>query len=474
MSDARSKRLRDLSWPATCAFYTSNLNLELRKLIESAKRFAQGSTLPGYNLLLGERDLWSDVYGVQNMLRISFDIEKTDDPFAARLMDAEAWLGRLFAGCRMKDPRKLPDDASEHARRLSSPGCIQAFEQILALVPDPFDTPQRTSLQLFEWARFHLGVEASEWRFIEDVKLPEAFRAKWHEAIIDDEGALPVEKVIAIRKQLLIDARLWTGGVSPRGLASDPLSPQAAGFGLTVGTTPISELDVFWALLRQFLNVMLGYDVGRDSEPLNFEESISTGESIHITCPNGFAASVGNAIKRVDARKFPTDEAALFRSARDRFRSLVKRHGCTDDDEEMSMLRPAPSDDPDLVALKLLVTHRIPSQSNLVSPIEPISPPLPTLTSKSLDQPSEKAIQCYRLKFYRGDDLSQESIGKQVYGCKGKQSQVSRDLERVKAWISAGNVLPDMDHEKPKVFYTDPARLDRGPRRNPGRPHEHE
>ncbi len=79
-------------------------------------------------------------------------------------------------------------------------------------------------------------------------------------------------------------------------------------------------------------------------------------------------------------------------------------------------------------------------------------------------EPSEEAIQCYRLIVLRGDLTSQRSIAKQVYGDESKQYQVSRDLKVVKKWIKAGNVLPDLDSPRPKIYPVDPAKLNRGAR----------
>ena len=79
-------------------------------------------------------------------------------------------------------------------------------------------------------------------------------------------------------------------------------------------------------------------------------------------------------------------------------------------------------------------------------------------------EPSEEAIQCYRLIVLRGDLTSQRSIAKQVYGDESKQYQVSRDLKVVKKWIKAGNVLPDLDSPRPKIYPADPAKLNRGAR----------
>jgi hypothetical protein len=92
---------------------------------------------------------------------------------------------------------------------------------------------------------------------------------------------------------------------------------------------------------------------------------------------------------------------------------------------------------------------------------------------RKLKEPSEQAIQCYRLKFLKGDDWTQEAIGKRIYGKVGMQSRVSRDLKAVKIWIAAGNVLPEMkEGPTPKAFSVDPRNLDAGPRRVRRQPSE--
>lgn len=84
--------------------------------------------------------------------------------------------------------------------------------------------------------------------------------------------------------------------------------------------------------------------------------------------------------------------------------------------------------------------------------------------------PSERAIQCYRLSIIRGDVLDQRSIARQVYGAATKQYQVSRDLKAVKAWIEAGNILPDLEARRPTTTTMDPRKLEQGPRRDGRRP----
>ncbi len=81
----------------------------------------------------------------------------------------------------------------------------------------------------------------------------------------------------------------------------------------------------------------------------------------------------------------------------------------------------------------------------------------------SSKQPSDAAIQCYRLKFVLGSEKTQAGIALDVYGDRGKQSQVSRDLAAVKNWMEGGNVLPPLDGPKPAILTTDPRNLDKGP-----------
>jgi len=207
MADARADRLRDLAWPPTCACYVSRLNHVLRQLIEQAERFEKGSSLPGYNAELGERDLWCEVYGVQNLLRISTEIPKDDHAFFRRLWDAERWLDRILAGVQMADPRFPPPGSKDHARRLSSPEHVEAFRQILERVPDPFDCPNGQALALFEWARHHLGTDPDDWDF--EAKADQRFKKRWAYALVDDDGhSRPEAECREIRRRLLTEAGL--------------------------------------------------------------------------------------------------------------------------------------------------------------------------------------------------------------------------------------------------------------------------
>ena len=89
--------------------------------------------------------------------------------------------------------------------------------------------------------------------------------------------------------------------------------------------------------------------------------------------------------------------------------------------------------------------------------------------AKRLKQPSDQAIQCYRLKFILGTEKTQKGIAKEVYGDPERQWQVSRVLKAVEAWIKAGNILPDLEEGKPKMYSTDPSKLDKGPAKKRGR-----
>ena len=88
---------------------------------------------------------------------------------------------------------------------------------------------------------------------------------------------------------------------------------------------------------------------------------------------------------------------------------------------------------------------------------------------KRLVSPTDKAIQCYRLKFIMGTEKTQEGIAKAVYEDRGHQPKVSRDLKAVEAWIAAGNVLPDLAEVRPSMFIVDPSKLDLGRRQDKGR-----
>ena len=95
--------------------------------------------------------------------------------------------------------------------------------------------------------------------------------------------------------------------------------------------------------------------------------------------------------------------------------------------------------------------------------------PKPIKQKARLTEPSREAFQCHRLMVITGTEKTQTSIAKEVYRDAGKQWKVSRDLKAVKAWIEAGNVLPDMDESKPKTYSTDPSRIDKGRRQDTGR-----
>lgn len=97
---------------------------------------------------------------------------------------------------------------------------------------------------------------------------------------------------------------------------------------------------------------------------------------------------------------------------------------------------------------------------------EPAETPAPVPKRKP---PSDKAVQCYRLIVIRGDQRTQESIGKEIYGKAGQQSRVSRNKTAVEEWLANGNVLPDLEEPKPRTIPVDPRKLDMGPRQDTGR-----
>lgn len=86
-------------------------------------------------------------------------------------------------------------------------------------------------------------------------------------------------------------------------------------------------------------------------------------------------------------------------------------------------------------------------------------------TKRKIKQPSGDAFKCYRVSLTTGwtqrmlAELLSRELRRPV-----DQPTVSRWLKQVKAWLEAGNVLPDLTAEsgaKPKVSPIDPAKIDR-------------
>ncbi len=237
----------------------------------------------------------------------------------------------------------------------------------------------------------------------------------------------------------------------------------------------MDNLECFWDSIREFLNVMVGFRVGTVPDPIaTAVEAIFKGERVEITNPIGYTECVIHAMSRVVPEELPNDQGSLFHSARWHFERFLGRYGDRSADGDLQWIGPPGADDPDALALKELVTGRIPSPARSLAPTAPPEPPAASGGEAKAETtiepgesrptpPSEKAIQCYRLLILRGDETTQAATAMRVYGDPRKQSQVSRDIRRVKAWISARNVLPDLDGPKPKVHAVDPAKLDKGP-----------
>ena len=81
---------------------------------------------------------------------------------------------------------------------------------------------------------------------------------------------------------------------------------------------------------------------------------------------------------------------------------------------------------------------------------------------KKLKEPSEIAIQCYRLHLlgHRQTDIA-DMLTKERKR-KVHQGSVSKNIDKVWEYVEAGNVLPDLkdDSEKASVHPVDPRKLD--------------
>lgn len=117
-------------------------------------------------------------------------------------------------------------------------------------------------------------------------------------------------------------------------------------------------LEQFWASLSEFLAVMLAYGIDVDPNPETiFLNTLMGGESARIAYPSGYAGIVDVAMRGVDPRGLPDHQAILFDCARRHFYDLLERHGYFDGEVE----RPTNLDDPSYIALRNLVTLRIPA-----------------------------------------------------------------------------------------------------------------
>jgi hypothetical protein len=122
----------------------------------------------------------------------------------------------------------------------------------------------------------------------------------------------------------------------------------------------VEAIELFWDVLRQFLNIMLGYGSELDHDPLNTTaERFLEGGTVEYSNPAGYAECVIIVRGRVNWQALPDDECALFLKASENFDRLCERCGCTPDSGDLSGLRPPPFDDPHYLALKNLVNGRI-------------------------------------------------------------------------------------------------------------------
>jgi hypothetical protein len=134
-----------------------------------------------------------------------------------------------------------------------------------------------------------------------------------------------------------------------------------AGAGPSTGADAMEALEAFWVRLEAFLNVMLGYRVQTDPDPLSTIVAMTDrGESYSLTSPAGYAEGVIEARKRVNEWELPSAQRDLFGQASEEFDLLCERCGCPSDSGDMSRLGPLEKDDHHFRALRELVIERIP------------------------------------------------------------------------------------------------------------------
>lgn len=224
-----SNRLRTLAWPPTRAYYVHRLHHAVKGLIQQAESFAAGLELLGFSIKDGERHLWNEVYRVQNLLSLSWDIPGRQDTRFRTVWDAEQWLNRIFGETVMTHPRDLPPDSSSHILRLSDPSHLKAYRQILSIIPDPFDGPHGRAVELYEWASHHLDTTPEGWNF--HAVIPADFEARWARAQADkdedDRPTIAPRPVIRERRRHLL-AEVGFLRVAPAASLTDALPIQTA------------------------------------------------------------------------------------------------------------------------------------------------------------------------------------------------------------------------------------------------------
>ncbi len=85
-------------------------------------------------------------------------------------------------------------------------------------------------------------------------------------------------------------------------------------------------------------------------------------------------------------------------------------------------------------------------------------------TGKRLAEPSKIAFAAYRLCLIIGTQQEIAQMLEKEYRRPVSQSDVSRGIKKVKEWLEAGNILPDLDQpgkRKGKTYPTDPKTLER-------------
>jgi hypothetical protein len=253
------RHLSKVSWPPTLPFYLHHLHHALRQLIDDAERFAKRA--PGRDPVVDEQSVWLDIYAIEELLRIRRSIP--DDPeHVPNLWNPETWLRRILSELPVFDRQKqIPATANDHARRLASAPYLDALRGILEMIRDPFDCPHGMNLQIFEWVRYHAGVDPAYWNF--EAKVPEVVWKRWSEAFCENEGPREALETKAIRLKLIADA----------GFLRDPIASQAVpGFAC-------SKAELLRAL-------------GKDRSNKTYLEQLSRGGMLELTTA---ANSVGYA-----------------------------------------------------------------------------------------------------------------------------------------------------------------------------------
>jgi hypothetical protein len=128
----------------------------------------------------------------------------------------------------------------------------------------------------------------------------------------------------------------------------------------------VEELQAFWHALAEFINVMVGYEAQAAAIPDpvgDFTERLMRREPVSLTSPAGFAARVIGTREHIDHRLLPRDERALYLQACEYFDKFLLQCGVPAGSDELWRLVPPTEGDTYFVALRKLISGRIPSPS---------------------------------------------------------------------------------------------------------------